>query len=231
MHSTVLSLRWSEILAHVLEKTLESLSDSKEIKPVHPKGNQHWISIGRTDAEAEVPVLRPPDAKSQLIGKDAMLGTIEGRRKRGQQRMRWLDTSPIQWTFEQTQWGLRKLREMVKNKETQCAVVPEVAKNRTWQSDWRTAVAQCKSLGNSSYYHWWDGWMASPAWWTWVWASSGSEWWTAKPGVLQSMGSQRVGHDWVAELNGTELVTTLSVASCVALGKSLCSSGPQGSLL
>ena len=64
-----------------------------------------------------------------------MLGTIEGRRKRGRQRMRWLDTSPIQWTFEQTQWGLRKLREMVKDKEGWCAVVPEVAKNRTWQSD------------------------------------------------------------------------------------------------
>ena len=50
----------------------------------------------------------------------------------------------------------------------------------------------------------WDGWMASPAWWTWVWVNSGSWWWTGKPGVLQSMGSQRVGHDWV--LNWTEEV-------------------------
>ena len=133
----------------VLEKTLESPLDW-EIKPVNPIGNQPWKFTGRTDAEAEVPILRPPDAKSRLVGKDAMLGTIEGRRKRGRQRMRWLDTSPIQWTFEQTPCGLRKLREIVKDKEAWCAVVPEVAKNRTWQSDWRTAVTQCKSLGNSS---------------------------------------------------------------------------------
>ena len=50
----------------------------------------------------------------------------------------------------------------------------------------------------------WDGWMASPTRWTWVWASSGSWWWTGKPGVLQSMGSQRVGHDWATELNWTD---------------------------
>ena len=58
----------------VLEKTLESLSDSKEIKPVNPKGNQPWIFIGRTDAEVETPILWPPDAKSQLIGKDPDAG-------------------------------------------------------------------------------------------------------------------------------------------------------------
>ena len=51
----------------------------------------------------------------------------------------------------------------------------------------------------------WDGWMASPTQWTWVWVSSGSWWWTGKPGVLQSMGSQRAGHDWATELNWTEL--------------------------
>ena len=55
----------------VLEKTLESLLDCKEIKPVHPKGNQSWIFIGRTDAEAETPILWPPDAKNWLIGKDS----------------------------------------------------------------------------------------------------------------------------------------------------------------
>ena len=72
----------------VLEKILESPLDSKEIKPVNPKGNQSWIFIGRTGAEVEAPILWPPDMKSQFIGKDLMLGRIEERKKRGQQRMR-----------------------------------------------------------------------------------------------------------------------------------------------
>ena len=106
----------------VLEKTLESPLDCKEIKPVNPKGNQPWIIIRRTDAE---------DVKKWLIGKDLDAG-----------------------------------------------------------KDWR----QEKRMTG------WDDWMVSLTWWTWVWASSGSWWWTGKPGVLQSMGSQRVGHDWVTEL-------------------------------
>ena len=75
----------------VLEKTLESPLDSEEIKPVNPKGNQSWIFIGRTDAEAEAPIMWPPDAKSWLTGKSLMLGKTEGKRRRGWQRMRWLD--------------------------------------------------------------------------------------------------------------------------------------------
>ena len=76
----------------VLQKTLKCPLDNKEIKPVNPKGNQPWIFTGRTDAEAEAPMLWPPDAKSQLIRiKTLMLGKIEGRRRRGWQRMRWLD--------------------------------------------------------------------------------------------------------------------------------------------
>ena len=74
----------------VLEKTLESPLDCKEIQPVNPKGNQSWIFIGRTDVEAETPILWPPDEKSWLIWKDLMPVKIEGRR-RGRQRMRWLD--------------------------------------------------------------------------------------------------------------------------------------------
>ena len=74
------------------EKTLEGLLNSKEVKLVNPKGNQPWIFIGRTDAEAESPILWSPDAKSQLIEKDLILGKIEGKRRRGQQRMRWLDS-------------------------------------------------------------------------------------------------------------------------------------------
>ena len=75
----------------VLEKTLESPLDSKEIKSVNPKGNQPWLFIGRTAAEAKAPRFWLPDAKSPLIGKEVMLGKIEGRRRRGPQGMRWLD--------------------------------------------------------------------------------------------------------------------------------------------
>ena len=78
----------------VLEKTLESPLDCKEIQPVYPKGNQSWIFIGKTGAEAETPILWPPDAKSWLIGRTLMLGKIEGRRRTGWQRMR-----PTQWAW------------------------------------------------------------------------------------------------------------------------------------
>ena len=75
----------------VLDKTFDSPLDFKEIQPVHPKGDQSWVFIGRTDGEAETPVLWPPEAKSWLIGKDPDAWKIEGRRRRGRQRMRWLD--------------------------------------------------------------------------------------------------------------------------------------------
>ena len=111
----------------------ESL-DCKEIQPVHPKGNQSWIFIGKTDAEALV--LWPPDSKNWLIGKDPDAGRLKVGGKRD---------------------------------------------NRGW-----------------------DGWVASPTWWTWVWVSCRSWWWTGKPGMLQAMGSQRVRHDWATELNWLE---------------------------
>ena len=69
----------------VLEKTLESPLDCKEIKPVHPTGDQSWVFIGRTDVEAESPTFRPPDVKSYSFEKTLMLGKIEGRRRRGQE--------------------------------------------------------------------------------------------------------------------------------------------------
>ena len=75
----------------VLEKTLESPLDCKEIQPVHPKGDQSWVFIGRTDTEAETPILWLPDAKADSLKKTLMLGGIRGRRRRGRQRMRWLD--------------------------------------------------------------------------------------------------------------------------------------------
>ena len=108
--------------AVMLEKTLEKPFDSKEIKPVSSKGNQPWIFIGRTDAEAEAPILWPPVVKNGLLGKDLDAGK---------------------------DWGQE----------------PGVDRG-------------------------WDGWMASPTWWTWVWVGSRSWWWIGKPGVLQSMGSQ-----------------------------------------
>ena len=117
----------------VLEKTLESPLDCKEIQPVHPKGDQSWVFIGRTDAKAETPVLWPPHA-------------------------------------ELTHW------------------------KRPWCWEGLGAGGEGDDRGR-------DGWMASPIQWTWVWVNSGSWWWTGRPGVLRFMGSQRVGHDWVTELN------------------------------
>ena len=122
----------------VLEKTLESPLNYKEIQPVHPKGDQSWVFIGSTDAEVDTPILWPPHAKSWLTGTDPDAG-------RG--------------------WG---------------------------QEDMGTTDRG------------WDGWMASPTQWTWVWVNSGSWWWTGRPGVLQFMGSQRVRHDWATEQNWTE---------------------------
>ena len=75
----------------VLGRTLESPLHCKEIQPVNPKGNKSWIFIGRTDAEAEAPILWPPEVKNWLLGKILVLGKIEGGRRRGRQRMRWLD--------------------------------------------------------------------------------------------------------------------------------------------
>ena len=118
----------------VLEKTLESPLDCKEIQPVHPKGDHPWVFIGRTDAEAKTPKLWPPDAESWLIWKNPDAGKDWGQEEKG----------------------------MTEDKMTR---------------------------------------------WTWVWAGSGSRWWTGRPGVLQFMGSQRVGHDWAIELNWTERQT------------------------
>ena len=115
----------------VLEKTLESPLDSQEIQPVCPKGDKSWVCIGRTDAEAETPVLQPPHA-------------------------------------ELTYW------------------------KRPWCWEGLGAGGEGDDRG-------WDGWMASPTRWAWVWANSGSWWWTGRPGVLRFMGSQRVGHDWTTE--------------------------------
>ena len=129
----------------MLEKILESPLDCKQIKPVHSKGNQCWIFIGRTDAEAETPILWPSDAKNWLTGKD-----------------------------------------------------PDAGKD--WRQEEKGTTED--EMVSSEWHHW----MPSLTLWTRVWVSSGSWWWTGKPGVLQSMGSQRVAYNWVNELNWTESI-------------------------
>ena len=117
----------------VLEKTLESPLDCKEIQPVHPKGNQSWIFIGRTDAEAEVPVLGPPYMKSRLIRKDPDSGKDWGQEEKGM-----TEDEMVGWHHRLNGHVFEQALGDVMDRKAWHAAVHGVAKSRTWLSDWTT---------------------------------------------------------------------------------------------
>ena len=117
----------------VLEKTPENPLDCKEIQPVHPKGNQSWIFIGRTSLKLKLQYFGHRMRRADSLEKILMLGKIEGRRRRGWQRMKWLDG-----VTDSMDMGLSKLQEMVKEREAWHATVHGVAKSQTHLRDWTT---------------------------------------------------------------------------------------------
>ena len=130
----------------VLEKTLESLSDSKEIKPINPKGNLNALNIHWEDwifiAEAEAPILWPPDAKKQLTGKD-----LDAGKDWGQEETAVTENMIVEWHYDSVDMSLSKLWEVVKVRGAWCDAVHWVLKSWTWLSDWTTTI--CNKEGKT----------------------------------------------------------------------------------
>ena len=132
----------------VLEKTLESLLDNKEIQPIHPKGNQSWIFIGRTDAEVETSILWPLAVKSWLTGKDPDAGKAQGWEEKGT-----TEDEMVDGITNSMGMSVSKLRELVVDREAGHAAVHGLAKSQTWLSCWTELNWTCSNSGQPSSHH------------------------------------------------------------------------------